>query len=113
MADPIELTRGDTPPLSITVDDAEPVIVRFSEVKHSQAAALRQQSHGAWRITTLFEAANESIGPEELAGLLFLGRRQAGDDISYDAVAQQLDEADTVKLEFLTDDDAEADDPEA
>jgi hypothetical protein len=55
------------------------------------AAALRTQSHGAWRLPTLFAAINEGIGPEELAGMVFLARRQHRQPVTYDQAVAEID----------------------
>lgn len=92
--------------------DGEPLELRPADVTVAQAAALRQQSHGAWRWPTLMAALDEAIGPEELAGMVFVARRQAGEDTTYDAVAAQIEGSSEVLLDFDPDPTSDAD-PEA
>lgn len=117
MAEPIILTTAGASVMTITVDDAEPVTIRFGDITSAQASALRQQSHGAWRVPTLSAAVEEGIGPEELNGLLFLGHRQAGNwELSYSAIGEQLAQATTIRIDVALDepsDETADDDPEA
>lgn len=70
---------------------AEQLVLRPEMLGVSHAAALRHQSHGAWRYPTLIDAVNEGVGPEEVAGLLFLARRQARQGATYDSVVAEID----------------------
>lgn len=110
--------------ITITLDGEPQPTYRPADVSPAQASALRVQSHGAWRVPTLhlamFEADAEGnvgtlIGPEEIAGVVFLGRRQAGETVTYDAVCQRIAEAKVTIVDFGggDDDDEVIDDPPA
>lgn len=105
LVDAIRLTVGDE------------VLVLDLDISPALAGALRQQSHGAWRVPSLMAACTDvgGPGPEEVAGLLFLARRQSGDYvITYDAVAGSMSSATDVLVEFGTlDEFEEPDSPEA
>ncbi len=108
---PITMTRTADVVWGLRLD-GEDLVLRLGEVTPAQASALRVQSHGAWRLPTLLEAVNGGIGPEEIAGLVFLARRQAGEQITYDAVADQVAQAAEVVLDFGVEP-VEDDSPEA
>lgn len=108
---PITMTRNSDVAWGLRLD-GEDLVLRVGEVTPAQASALRQQSHGAWRLPTLLEAVSEGIGPEEIVGLVFLARRQAGEHVTYDAVADQVAAATEVVLDFGAEP-AEDDSPEA
>lgn len=89
VADLVKIRRG-----------GEEHVLHLGEVTAAQAGALRQQSHGAWTVQRLLAVINEDgVGPEEVAGLLFLAQRQAGSDVSYDAIANGLTAGD-VEVDF-------------
>lgn len=72
---------------------SEQLELRPSMIGVAAASALRTQSHGAWRVPTLFAAVLDGVGIEELAGLVFLARRQAAQPVTYDKVADEIDAA--------------------
>lgn len=93
----------DTTPdvvMKITVGGAEHLL-RHMEISVALAAALRTQSHGAWRVPTLLRAADDGVGPEELAGLVFLARRQSGEDVTYDRACAELPVRGEAVIEFV------------
>lgn len=108
------MTDPDDPAVFIKIDlDGASWRLDPGEITPALAGALRQQSHGAWRVPTLMAAADEGVGPEELAGLIFLARRQSGDiDITYDAVCAELTAGSNAVINFLAGDE-ETDSPEA
>lgn len=83
----------------LDVDD-QSYELNAGEITPRQASALRLSSHGAWRVPTLLAAVWEGVGPEEVCGLVFLARRQAGEDVTYDAVVDQIDKSSSVRLDF-------------
>lgn len=98
----------------IVLPDGETLGIDLGGITPAQAGALRQQSHGAWRVPTLLAACEEAVGPEELAGLVFIARRQAGETSTYDAVCASLPRSGDVVVQFTTlDKIQDASDPEA
>lgn len=110
-----ELTTTDATDAAVSISiGADTFTLVPGDITPALAGALRQQSHGAWRVPTLMAAADEGIGPEELAGLLFLARRQSGDrDITYDAVCAEITASTQATITFGLATDLEADSPEA
>lgn len=113
------MSKDATPPADpkiIVTIEGEEVTLHVSDLTHADAAALRQQSHGAWRMPTLwgaiFETDPPSAGLEELAAVVFLARRQEGGDEkpTYDAIAATLTARSSVDARFdgFTFDDATA-----
>lgn len=94
----LSMSTEDAARWRFIVDDRDPVELRFGEITPAQAGALRQQSHGAWKVPTLLGSLGDGVGPEELNGLLFLAYRQAGADLSYDEVGQVVAEATRVDI---------------
>lgn len=98
------------PEITLTVDRETRWAVTLDGTRHelapgcvsvAQASALRVQSHGAWRWPTLAGAVMEGeIGPEEIAALVFMARRQAGEDVTYDAVAAAFDQVEEVRIDL-------------
>jgi len=86
----------------IVMPDGETLGIDLGGITPAQAGALRQQSHDAWRVVSLLDACAKGIGPEELAGLVFLARRQAGAEITYDAVCASLQRPGDAVVNFTT-----------
>lgn len=110
MTDTPEIPTVDA--IKLTIGDE--ALVLDLDITPTLAGALRQQSHGVWRVPTLLAACEEAVGPEEVAALVFLARRQAGDAATYDAVVGSLRSMRDVVVEFTTLDAIEdPDSPEA
>lgn len=63
--------------------------------------ALRLGSHGALTWPRVYgQIVDGEIGPEEIAALVFVARRQAGEPVAFDAVVAAFDKVDEVRLDF-------------
>lgn len=89
--------------IRLGVDDAT-FALNLAMVTPVQAAALRFESAERWRWPVLLRFAYEAIGPEELAGLLFVALLQANvtPHATYAQVCVMLADAGPVTVEFLT-----------
>lgn len=104
---PAEQTVDADPALVLAITlDGETWSLRPADVTVALASALRLQSHGAWRVPTLMSALEEGAGPEEIAAVVFLARRAAGEAVTYDAVAAGISGASHVAMEWRTEGDA-------
>ena len=89
--------------IRITLDTGGPLELRPASITPSQASALRVQSHGTLTVPVLMRLCDDGIGPEELTGLVFLARRQAGDEATFDAVAAGINGATQAEVVFDVD----------
>lgn len=90
--------------------DGEDLFLDAKGITPALASSLRMQSQGEWRVPTLMAAADDGIGPEELAGLLFLARRQNGDkDVTYREVQGLVPDLGEVVIEFVGAEDLDPD----
>lgn len=85
----------------VTLDGAEHTC-RPHRVTPNVCKEFREQA--GWRVPELMRAVLEDggalCGPEEIAGLVFLARRGAGEQVDFDEVARSVNGGSTVVVDF-------------
>lgn len=80
---------GNAEQLTITVKvDGEPFTVRPNEVSAKMVGQLRRVT--GFSLQTLMAAAGEEPDLDVIAALVWLARRQTGENVNYDKVAEAL-----------------------